>query len=162
MDAPAAMWKEAAGNELSADRVGRLLADAAEEGGKSPIAPASNDWTTARVAIVVSLFLLAGLLEIGGGWFVWIFVRGRPNWENGGHAWWVGLVGAAMLLMYGVVPTLQPMDDFGRVYAAYGGIFIALSFLWAYAFDGYVPDTGDAVGTGIASVGVAVILFWPR
>jgi small multidrug resistance family-3 protein len=122
----------------------------------------SRAWTPTRVSIVVSLFLLAGLLEIGGGWLIWIYIRGRDGWAHNGRVWWVFLAGALSLTAYGVVPALQPLDDFGRVYAAYGGIFIAMAFLWAHVLDGYVPDTGDIVGSSIALLGVMVILFWPR
>src|SRR5262245_66637606 len=80
----------------------------------------------------VVLFVLAGLCEIGGGWLVWQWLReGRP-------AGW-GLVGAAILVLYGVIPTLQPAP-FGRTYATYAGFFIVLSLLWGWALDRSVPD----------------------
>jgi len=72
----------------------------------------------------VNFFVLAGLMEIGGGYLVWLWLRER-------RAWWVGALGALVLLGYGVVPTLQPAN-FGRVYAAYGGVFIAMSMLWGW------------------------------
>lgn len=122
----------------------------------------NNEWTVSRVCIIIALFLLAGLLEIGGGWFIWIYVRGRSGWPNNGHTWWVVMIGCIMLIAYGFAPTIQPLEDFGRIYAAYGGIFIALSFLWAYLLDGFVPDKGDIIGALIALIGVSVILFWPR
>ena len=79
----------------------------------------------------VALFVLAGLFEIGGGWLMWQWLRaGRP-------AGW-GLAGAAVLVLYGIVPTLQPAN-FGRTYATYGGFFIALSLFWGWAMDGSVP-----------------------
>lgn len=104
----------------------------------------------------VLLFALAGLAEIGGGYLMWLWLReGRP--------WWVGLVGALVLMLYGVLPTLQPSGlDFGRVYAAYGGAFIVLSLLWGWLVDGVRPDTPSTVGAGIALVGAAVIVYWPR
>jgi small multidrug resistance family-3 protein len=70
----------------------------------------------------VLFFILAGLMEIGGGYLMWRWLR--ENW-----AWWVGALGALVLMGYGVVPALQP-SHFGRVYAAYGGVFVAMSMLW--------------------------------
>ena len=78
-------------------------------------------WTVADVFRSGALFILAGLAEIGGGWLVWQHVRGAKPW------WWT-LIGAAALIAYGFIPTLQPAaasDDFGRVSACYGGVFIA-------------------------------------
>ena len=66
-----------------------------------------------------------------------------------------------MLFLYGVLPTLQP-SHFGRVYAAYGGMFVVLSFAWARVFDGAVPDRADVVGGLICLAGVGVIVYWPR
>ncbi len=99
-------------------------------------------------------FVLAGLFEIGGGYLVWLWVReGKPI----GYA----LLGAAILVMYGLVPTLQPAN-FGRVYAAYGGVFIALSILWGWQVDKVAPDKFDLIGALITLIGVAVIMYWPR
>jgi small multidrug resistance family-3 protein len=75
-----------------------------------------------RLAIVGGLFVLAGLCEIGGGYLVWGWMR-----ENKPVLWVI--IGAAVLVLYGVVAALQPISEFGRVYAAYGGVFIALALL---------------------------------
>ena len=99
-------------------------------------------------------FLLAGLMEIGGSYLMWLWLR--EKW-----AWWVGLAGALVLVGYGIVPTLQPAH-FGRVYAAYGGVFIVLSILWGWLIDGVKPDLSDVVGMAICSVGVGVIMYRPR
>ena len=72
-----------------------------------------------------------------------------------------GLLGAMILILYGVIPTLQPAN-FGRVYAAYGGVFIFLSILWGWKIDGIDPDRFDIIGGLIALSGVAVIMYWPR
>ena len=78
------------------------------------------NWTPWIVIKVVSLFLLTGLTEIGGGWLVWQTVRqGRP--------WWWALLGSLTLVIYGFIPTLQPLQDFGRMYAVYGTAFIKLA-----------------------------------
>lgn len=100
------------------------------------------------------LFLLAGLCEIGGGYLVWQW------WRNGAPVI-VGLVGAIVLILYGIVPTYQPAH-FGRVYAAYGGVFVVLSVLWGWGVDRVVPDRFDLLGAGICLAGVSVIMYWPR
>ena len=68
-------------------------------------------------------------MRSAGGWLVWQAVReGKP--------WWWALCGSIVLIGYGFIPTLQPLNDFGRLYAVYGGIFIGMSFGWAKVFDG--------------------------
>src|SRR5262245_55697484 len=110
--------------------------------------------TPGSVVRSLLLFLVAGVCEIGGGWLVWKSLRdGRP-------AWW-GLAGAVVLILYGIIPTLQA-SHFGRIYAVYGGFFIVLSLLWGWKFDGNVPDRADVIGGCIALVGVCVMMYWPR
>ena len=82
-------------------------------------------------------------------------------WLREGRSAWLALAGAAVLVLYGVIPTLQP-TNFGRVYATYGGIFIVLSLLWGWRVDGVAPDRLDLIGGLIALLGVAVIMYWPR
>jgi len=102
----------------------------------------------------VCYFILAGLCEIGGGYLVWLWLReGKPALY--------GFVGALVLILYGVIPTFQPAN-FGRVYAAYGGVFIVLSILWGWKIDGIHPDRFDIIGGLIALFGVGVIMYWPR
>lgn len=67
-----------------------------------------------------------------------------------------------MLVLYGFLPTLQPLSDFGRLYAVYGGIFIALSYVWGVKIDGMRVDRGDVLGSIMALAGVCTALFWPR
>lgn len=102
----------------------------------------------------VGLFLLAGLCEIGGGYLVWL-------WLRDGRGVVVGALGGLVLFLYGVVPTFQPAH-FGRVYAAYGGVFVVLSLLWGWLVDGRGPDRLDLVGAGLCLAGVGVIMYWPR
>jgi len=99
-------------------------------------------------------FVVAGLCEIGGGYLVWL-------WLREGRGWITGAAGAAILVLYGVIPTLQPAN-FGRVYAAYGGIFIVLSLLWGWRIDGVRPDRFDLIGGAVALAGVMTIMYWPR
>lgn len=99
-------------------------------------------------------FILAGLFEIGGGYLVWL-------WLREGKSIWLGLAGIALLALYGFIPTLQPAN-FGRVYAAYGGVFIVLSILWGWQVDKITPDRFDLIGGTIALLGVFIIMYWPR
>lgn len=102
----------------------------------------------------VLYFILAGFCEIGGGYLVWL-------WLREGKSIWLAVIGALVLILYGVIPTLQPAN-FGRVYAAYGGIFIALAVLWGWRIDKVMPDRFDLIGAGVALVGVAIIMYAPR
>ena len=112
-------------------------------------------WTPQTIALSILLFIVAGLLEVGGGWLVWQTVREDKQWTY-------AAAGVIALIGYGFVPCLQPTSDFGRVYAIYGGFFIVLAFAWARQFDGYLPDLGDLIGAAIALSGVLVIMLWPR
>ncbi|MDQ3431912.1 MAG: YnfA family protein [Actinomycetota bacterium] len=103
----------------------------------------------------VLLFILAAFAEIGGAWLVWQGVR-----EHKGLLW----IGAGVLALgaYGFVATLQPDANFGRILAAYGGIFVAGSLAWGMAVDGFRPDRYDYFGAGVCLIGVAVIMYAPR
>ncbi|MFJ2838246.1 MULTISPECIES: YnfA family protein [Nocardia] len=103
----------------------------------------------------VLLFVLAAVAEIGGAWLIWQGVR-----EHRGVAW----IGAGVLALglYGFVATLQPDAHFGRILAAYGGVFVAGSLLWAMALDGFRPDRWDVLGALVCLVGVAIIMYVPR
>ncbi|QCQ92711.1 YnfA family protein [Rhodococcus sp. SGAir0479] len=100
----------------------------------------------------ILLFLLAALFEIGGAWLVWQGVREHRGWL------WVG-AGMIALGVYGLVATLQPDADFGRILAAYGGVFVAGSLLWAVVMDGFRPDRYDIIGALICLCGVGVIMY---
>jgi small multidrug resistance family-3 protein len=94
------------------------------------------------------------LCEIGGGYLVWL-------WLREGKSVGLAVIGALVLVLYGIIPTLQPAH-FGRVYAAYGGIFIVLSILWGWKIDRIRPDRFDVVGAVLALMGVVIIMYWPR
>jgi small multidrug resistance family-3 protein len=107
-----------------------------------------------KILLSIGIFVLAGLCEIGGGYLVW-------QWLREGKGMWLGLLGGIVLMAYGVVATFQT-ENFGRVYAAYGGIFIVMAILWGWLVDGVIPDKYDLIGGGVAFVGMAIIMFAPR
>ncbi|MFZ0442696.1 MAG: YnfA family protein [Methanobacterium sp.] len=102
----------------------------------------------------IFFFLVAGLCEIGGGYLIWLWLREGKGWE-------FAIVGAIVLVLYGIIPTLQPAN-FGRVYAAYGGIFIFMALIWGWQIDKITPDRFEIIGAAVALVGVFVIMYWPR
>jgi small multidrug resistance family-3 protein len=107
------------------------------------------------VARSLVLFVAAAIAEIGGAWLVWQGVREHRGWV------WVG-GGVLALGVYGLVATLQPDAHFGRILAAYGGVFVAGSLAWGMAVDGFRPDRWDVLGALVCLVGVAVIMYAPR
>lgn len=106
--------------------------------------------------VVKSLFFffIAGLCEIGGGYLVWLSIKEeKPIWY--------GIFGGIILIAYGIVATFQTAN-FARTHATYGGVFIVMSLLWAYCFDGFVPDKYDIIGAVVALVGFCIIYYAPR
>lgn len=104
--------------------------------------------------VSLALFFLAALFEIGGGYLVWLWLR-----ENKGAVF--GLLGGLTLAVYGIIPTFQPAH-FGRVYAAYGGIFIVSSLIWGALIDKKNPDKYEIIGALIALAGVLIMFYIPR
>jgi small multidrug resistance family-3 protein len=103
----------------------------------------------------IVLFLAAAVCEIGGAWLIWQGIR-----EHRGLLWIGG--GVVVLGVYGFVATLQPDAHFGRILAAYGGVFVAGSLAWGMVADGYRPDRYDVIGALLCLAGVAVIMYAPR
>ncbi|MGL5856994.1 MAG: YnfA family protein [Angustibacter sp.] len=103
----------------------------------------------------ITLFLLAALAEIGGAWLVWQGIRHQRG------LLWVG-AGVLALGAYGLIVTLQPEAAFGRVLAAYGGVFVAGSLAWGVVVDRFRPDRYDLLGAAVCLIGVAVIMYSPR
>lgn len=103
----------------------------------------------------IVLFVLAGLAEIGGGYLIW-------QWLREDKSALLGLLGGIALVLYGIIATWQVFPSFGRVYAAYGGVFIVLSVLWGWGVDKKTPDVYDCLGAAICLVGVSVMLLAPR
>jgi len=109
---------------------------------------------TLTITKSIIYFLIAGLFEIGGGYLIWLWIREGKSLSY-------AIIGAILLIAYGIIPTLQPAN-FGRVYAAYGGVFIVLSIIWGWGIDGIKPDKFDLIGGCVALAGVTIIMYWPR
>lgn len=97
----------------------------------------------------------------------------RPRWpRSAGRGCWQGVrerrgvvwIGAEIIALgaYGLVATLQPEANFGRILAAYGGVFVAGSLAWGMLIDGFKPDRFDLAGALICLVGARVIMYAPR
>lgn len=99
-------------------------------------------------------FFLAGICEIGGGYLVWLWLREKRKIL-------FGLTGGLILFVYGLVPTLQP-SNFGRVYAAYGGIFVVMAIIWGLIIDKKRPDKYEIIGGIIVLLGASIIFYFPR
>ncbi len=112
------------------------------------------DYSIALIISTFGLFVIAALLEIGGGYLVWLWLRERKRVS-------FGLIGGVILFVYGIIPTLQP-SNFGRVYAAYGGIFVVMAILWGLIIDKKRPDRYEIMGGIIVLVGAGVIFYAPR
>jgi small multidrug resistance family-3 protein len=102
----------------------------------------------------IMLFFIAALVEIGGGYLVWKWIRERKGVV-------FGVVGGIVLFIYGIIPILQP-SNFGRVYAAYGGIFILSAIIWGILVDKKKPDRYEVIGSLTAIVGAIIIFYAPR
>lgn len=108
-----------------------------------------------KIFYAIFLFVLSGIAEIGGGYLIWLCLRD-------GYPFYWGIIGGFVLALYGVIATFQIFPSFGRVYAAYGGVFIVLSVLWGWVIDKKSPDLYDWLGAGICLIGASIMLFAPR
>ena len=113
-----------------------------------------DDYSFAFILSTFGLFVIAALLEIGGGYLVWLWLRERKRIS-------FGLIGGLILFVYGIIPTLQP-SNFGRVYAAYGGIFVVMAIIWGLLIDKKRPDRYEIIGGTIVLIGAAIIFYAPR
>ena len=100
------------------------------------------------------LFVLTALAEIGGCWLVWSWLR------DGGSAWLL-VPAAASLALFAWLLTLHPAAT-GRVYAAYGGVYVSLAIVWLWAVDGVRPTSWDLLGAALCLAGMRVIMFAQR
>jgi small multidrug resistance family-3 protein len=107
------------------------------------------------VAKSLLLFALAAVAEIGGAWLVW------QGWRDHRGVLWIA-AGIVALGAYGFVATFQPDPNFGRILAAYGGVFVAGSLTWGMLVDKFHPDRWDYLGSTICLLGVAIIMYAPR
>ncbi|MFV2021780.1 YnfA family protein [Micromonospora sp. LOL_023] len=107
------------------------------------------------VARSLILFVLAAVAEIGGAWLIW------QGWREHRGLLWIA-AGVMALGLYGFAASLQPDPNFGRILAAYGGIFVAGSLAWGVVVDKFRPDRWDITGAAICLIGVAVIMYAPR
>ncbi|HEY8454365.1 MAG TPA: YnfA family protein [Actinopolymorphaceae bacterium] len=107
------------------------------------------------VARSIVRFGLAALAEIGGAWLVW------QGWREHRGVGWIA-AGVLALGAYGFIATFQPDPHFGRILAAYGGVFVAGSLAWGVIVDRFRPDRFDLIGATIGLLGVAVIMYSPR
>jgi small multidrug resistance family-3 protein len=102
----------------------------------------------------ILLFVLAAIAEIGGCWLVWQTVKEHRGWPY-------AVAGVLALGAYGFVAALQPDAAFGRVLAAYGGVFVAGSLAWGMLLDGFRPTGWDLAGAGVCLLGAALIVCQP-
>ena len=107
------------------------------------------------IARSIALFVLAAIAEIGGARLIW------QGWREHRGPWWIG-AGVVALAAYGFVATFQPDANFGRILAAYGGVFVAGSLALGVVVDKFRPDCYDIIGAVICLIGVAVIMYAPR
>ncbi len=107
--------------------------------------------------MTASLLVYAGaaLAEIAGCFAFWAWLR------LGKSAFWL-VPGAVSLVLFAWLLTRIDAAFAGRAYAAYGGIYIAVSLLWLWAVEGSRPDRWDLIGAAICLFGAAVILLAPR
>ena len=102
----------------------------------------------------IGIFIFAALLEISGGYLIW-------RWLKNHQGKIIGLIGGLILFSYSVVMTLQP-ENFGKVYAAYGGIFVVFSLLWGYWIDKKKPDRFEIFGSIVVLIGISIMFYFTR
>ncbi|MEW6123835.1 MAG: YnfA family protein [Pseudomonadota bacterium] len=105
--------------------------------------------------MTILAYVVAAIAEIAGCFAFWHVVRSGGSW-----LWLVPGVGS--LIVFAGALTLVEASAAGRVFAAYGGVYIAASLAWMWAVEGLRPDRWDVTGGMICLAGAAVILFAPR
>ncbi len=100
------------------------------------------------------LFILTAIAEIVGCYLPYL-------WLRQGASPWLLLPAAASLALFAWLLTLHPTAA-GRVYAAYGGVYVATALFWLWAVDGVVPDRWDLLGALVALTGMGIIMSGPR
>ncbi|MFN3462509.1 MAG: YnfA family protein [Terricaulis sp.] len=103
----------------------------------------------------VLIYIAAAIAEIAGCFAFWAYVRmGKP-------IWWLA-PGIGLLILFAWLLTLTPVEQAGRTYAIYGGVYIVASLGWLWAVEGMRPDRWDAIGAFVCLTGAAIILWGPR
>ncbi|CAE6909354.1 MAG: YnfA family protein [Pseudomonadaceae bacterium] len=102
----------------------------------------------------IGLFVLTALAEIIGCYLPYL-------WLKQGKSIWLLLPALLSLSLFAWLLTLHPTAA-GRVYAAYGGVYIATALIWLWLVDGIKPSHWDLIGGGVALLGMAIIMFAPR
>ena len=100
------------------------------------------------------LFVLTAVAEIVGCYLPWLWLK------QGGSAWLL-LPAAVSLALFVWLLTLHPSAS-GRIYAAYGGIYISVALLWLWLVDGIKPSVWDMAGVPVCLLGAGLIAFQPR
>lgn len=100
------------------------------------------------------LFVITALAEIAGCYLPYL-------WLRKGYSVWLLLPAAISLGLFAWLLTLHP-NAAGRVYAAYGGVYIAVALAWLWVVDGVRPTWWDVTGAAVAICGMAIIMFAPR
>jgi small multidrug resistance family-3 protein len=113
-----------------------------------------TDFSITLFISTFTLFLVAAIAEIGGGYLIWLWLREKRKTL-------FGLIGGLILFVYGVIPTFQP-SNFGRVYAAYGGVFVVMTIIWGLIIDKKRPDKYEIIGGIIVLLGASIIFYFPR
>ncbi|KAB2896690.1 MAG: YnfA family protein [Burkholderiaceae bacterium] len=103
---------------------------------------------------VAGLYLVTALAEIVGCYLPWLWLR------QGASAWLL-VPAAASLALFAWLLTLHPAAA-GRVYAAYGGVYVAVALAWLWLVDGIRPTAWDVAGVAVTLAGMAIIAFAPR
>lgn len=100
------------------------------------------------------LFAVTAVAEIVGCYLPWLWLR------QGGSAWLL-LPAALSLALFAWLLTLHPAAS-GRVYAAYGGVYVAAAMAWLWLVDGIRPTGWDVLGVAVCLLGMSIIAFAPR
>ncbi|WP_110687910.1 YnfA family protein [Salinicola aestuarinus] len=101
----------------------------------------------------LALFLATAVAEILGCYLPYL-------WLKQGKSAWLLVPAAASLALFVWLLTLHPSPA-GRVYAAYGGVYVVVAIVWLWVFDGVTPSIWDLVGASVALTGMAVIVLAP-
>ncbi|WP_074927001.1 YnfA family protein [Nitrosomonas eutropha] len=102
----------------------------------------------------IALYLVTALAEIIGCYLPWLWFK-----QNG--SLWLLLPAAISLAAFAWLLTLHDAAS-GRVYAAYGGVYIYVAILWLWTVDGIRPSSWDVTGVIVALIGMSIIAFQPH